>query len=180
MPLIKGNGDEDSGDAVPTARIRNTQRMLLTAAVLMSVLLIGSSVVTTRPHPEHAYRDGGPASGRAMAYLAHRYLGNGFGSIYDFRTILILWFAGASAMAGLINLIPRYLPRYGMAPHWVSFSRPLVLVLFVIDLAVTLVFRADVERQGGAYATGVLVLIFCSGDCGCTRTVARCLGGQRG
>ena len=160
MPLIKGNGDDDSGDTVPKARIRNTQRMLLTAAALMSILLIGSSMVTTMLIPEYAYREGGPASGRAMAYLAHRYLGNGFGSIYDFSTILILWFAGASAMAGLMNLIPRYLPRYGMAPHWVSFSRPLVLVLFVIDLGVTLVFRADVERQGGAYATGVLVLIF--------------------
>jgi len=161
MPLIKGNGDDDDGgDAVPKGRIRNTQRMLLTAAALMSVLLIGSSLVTTMLIPESAYRDGGPVSGRAMAYLAHLYLGNGFGSVYDFSTILILWFAGASAMAGLMNLIPRYLPRYGMAPHWVSYSRPLVLVLFTIDLAVTLVFRADVERQGGAYATGVLVLIF--------------------
>jgi hypothetical protein len=134
--------------------------MLLTAAVLMSILLVGSSLVTTMLIPEHAYREGGAASGRAMAYLAHLYLGNGFGSVYDFSTILILWFAGASAMAGLMNLIPRYLPRYGMAPHWVSFSRPLVLVLFVIDLVVTLVFRANVEQQGGAYATGVLVLIF--------------------
>jgi len=163
MPLIRGGereGENKEGEAVPKARIRNTGWLLITAAVLMSVLLIGSSVVTTVLIPESAYREGGPASGRAMAYLAHEHLGNIFGSFYDVSTILILWFAGASAMAGLLNLIPRYLPRFGMAPRWVSYARPLVLVLFVINLAVTLVFRGSVERQGGAYATGVLVLIF--------------------
>jgi hypothetical protein len=35
----------------------------------------------------------------------------------------------------------------------------MVAVLFVIDLIVTLVFRASVDEQGAAYATGVLVLI---------------------
>jgi hypothetical protein len=63
-------------------------------------------------------------------------------------------------MAGLLHLIPRYLPRFGMAPAWVAFSRPLVLALLTIDIAVTVVFNANVEEQGGAYATGVLVLMF--------------------
>jgi hypothetical protein len=172
MPLIRGDGNDpgqpaddtgelqDAPEQAPQERIKNTGWLLLTAAVLMSVLLIGSSIVTTVLIPESAYREGGAASGRAMAYLAHRDLGTTFGSLYDVSTILILWFAGASAMAGLLNLIPRYLPRFGMSPRWVSYARRLVLVLFAIDLAVTLVFRGSVERQGGAYATGVLVLIF--------------------
>jgi hypothetical protein len=41
----------------------------------------------------------------------------------------------------------------------VAFARPLVLVLFAVDVLVTLIFRANVEAQGGAYATGVLVLM---------------------
>jgi hypothetical protein len=55
--------------------------------------------------------------------------------------------------------VPRYLPRVGLAPQWVAYARPLVLVLFGIDVIITLIFHADVDAQGGAYATGVLVLM---------------------
>ena len=157
MPLIRG--EKTDPPEMPSGRIRNTRKLLISAAVLMCVLLLISSFVTTLLIPEHAYREGGPASGRAIAYLAHQLMSPTFATIYDFVTILILWFAGASAMAGLLNLVPRYLPRFGMAPAWVAYSRPLVILLFVINVAVTVFFRANVDKQGGAYATGVLVLM---------------------
>jgi hypothetical protein len=151
MPLIEGEGIE--------GRVTNTRKLLVTAAVIMSAFLITTSFVTTLLIPAEKFREGGDANGRALAYLSHLYLGNAFGTLYDVSTILILGFAGASAMAGLLNLIPRYLPRFGMAPEWARASRPLVLVFLAVAFTVTILFRANVDAQGGAYATGVLVLM---------------------
>ena len=191
MPLIRGDAD-DTRDH-PHGRIRNTRRMLLLAALIMSVCLLGSSLVVSIliPPQDLLYTD--PATGkfvspdawpddvppptpapkaneRALAYLAHGegregkepiapFFGKTFGTVYDASTVVILWFAGASAMAGLLNLVPRYLPRYGMAPEWARATRPLVFLLTGINLLVTYVFKADVTAQSDAYATGVLVLI---------------------
>lgn len=169
-------GDPTDTPENPTGRIRNTKKLLTAAAVTMSCFLVTSSLVTTWLIPQEEFADGGAASGRALAYLAHSYLGPVFGTVYDLSTIAILWFAGASAMAGLLNLIPRYLPRYGMAPEWASAARPLVLVITAIGFLVTWIFNADVNAQGGAYATGVLVLF--SSACVAVTLAAR-KAGQR-
>jgi hypothetical protein len=160
MPLIKNPN-----------RITNTRKLLATAAIIMSFMLIASSIATTVLIPAEEFlpavtdasgaivQELGKANGRALAYLAHLYLGDAIGTIYDLSTVAILWFAGASALAGLLNIVPRYLPRYGMAPEWARATRPLVIVFTLICFAVTVVFKADVDDQAGVYATGVLALM---------------------
>jgi hypothetical protein len=178
MPVVKGDDGEDPQH--PTGRIRNTRRLLVTAAVVMSIYLLGSSIVVStiidprdlvtydavgQPLPDTGKTP--PAADRALSYLAHGegaekiapMCGQTLGTIYDISTVVILWFAGASAMAGLLNLVPQYLPRYGMAPEWARAMRPLVILFTVINIGVTWIFNASVKDQSDAYATGVLVLI---------------------
>ena len=137
-----------------SGRIKNTRKLLTTAALIMSFLLVASSVCTTLLIPPKNFvprrrlQEAGKANGRALAYLAHTYLGDIFGTAYDMSTISILWFAGSSALAGLLNIVPRYLPRYGMAPEWARATRPLVVVFTVICFIVTVLFRADVDCAG--------------------------------
>src|SRR5918994_5422645 len=157
MPLVRGDAGDNPDN--PVGRIRNTRRLLATAALIMSVMLMGSSIVTTLLIPPEAFLEGGAANDRALAYLAHEHFGETFGTAYDLSTIAILWFAGASAMVGLLNIVPRYLPRYGMAPEWGRAVRPLVLVYTAVSLAIVVFFEASTTAQAAPYATGVLAMM---------------------
>lgn len=181
MPLIRGGlGDTEEG------RVRAARSLLVTAALIMSVLLLSSSLVVTTLIPANELVSPlGPefeckAKDRALAYLAHGesplpglqsgdhpIFGTAFGTVYDISTIIILWFAGASAMAALLNLVPQYLPRYGMAPAWTTNVIKLVILFTFVNIFVTWMFDARVDKQGDAYATGVLVLILSA----CTASV---------
>ena len=176
MPLVRGDRGDDPER--PAGRIRNTRKLLNAAALTMCFYLIATSFVTIVLIPAKAFEPGGPANGRALSYLAHEYLGSVFGSAYDLSTIAILWFAGASAMAGLINVVPRYLPRYGMSPEWGRAIRPLVLIYTAIAFVIVIIFRASTDAQAGAYATGVLFVM--SSAAVAVTLVARRNGSRKG
>jgi len=166
MPQVRG--DADDNPERPLGRIRNTRKVLVTAAVLMSLFLFSSVLVTNLLIPTEELA--GSASNRALAYLAHGGRLNGlddslgpvfglaFGTFYDVTTILMLTLAGTSIMTALAVLLPRFLLRFGMTLRWAQRWGVILILFALLNLAVTIYFRADVNDQRGAYATGVLVL----------------------
>ena len=168
MPQIRGRPQDDPHQ--PRGRIVNTRKVLVAAALVMSIFLIGSVLVTNLLIPEQQLLEGGQASNRALAYLAHggELVGDGetlnplfgrlFGTIYDLITVLLLCLAGTSVMTALAFLLPQFLLRFGMQLHWMRRWGLLLILFALVNLALTLWFRASVTDQRGAYATAVLVL----------------------
>ena len=78
MPLVRGEAGDDPQH--PAGRIRNTKKLLTSAALIMSFYLITTSFITVVLIPAEEFERGGGANGRALAYLAHEYLGSAFGT----------------------------------------------------------------------------------------------------
>jgi hypothetical protein len=171
MPLVRGELTDGANE--PHRRIRNVRKLLLTAALIMSVYLLGSALVTTTLIGKEAFATSGQASNRALAYLAHGgFLKDGssatelnplfgplFGSLYDLSAVVILSLAGASVTIGLRDLVPQYLHRLGMELDWAHRVGAILHIFNVVNLMITVLFRASVTAQMGAYATSVLVLL---------------------
>ncbi len=171
MPLVKGRAGDDPVN--PRGRVRNTRKMLFTAALVMSVYLLGSTLVIATLVPAEAFGPNGTAVNRALAYLAHggrladgvradqlnAWFAQPFGTLYDLSTILILSLAGLSVGIGLRDLVPPYLQRLGMELPWAQAIGAMLYMFTLVKLAVTVIFRADVGAQRGAYETSVLVLM---------------------
>jgi hypothetical protein len=171
MPQVKGEAGDDP--ARPAGRIRHTRKLLLTAALIMSVFLLASVFVTTLLIPRSGFMPEGHVSHRALAYLAHGGImstqqgasalnplfGNLFGTLYDLSTVLILTLAGTSIITSLQNLLPAFLLRFGMEQKWATTWGVLFGIFALINLAVTVWFKASVSEQRGAYATGVLASV---------------------
>jgi hypothetical protein len=171
LPFIKAGGDSELATTV--RRVGNARKLLFTAAFLMTVYLLSSTLVTTTLIPPHALTTTGQAANRAIAYLAHGGMlidGGGsarinpafgvvFGTVYDVTTIVVLCLAGASVTLGLRDFVPQYLHRLGMELDWAHHVGAILHLFNCINLAITVLFRASVSAQRGAYATSVLVLI---------------------
>ncbi|MBA3482239.1 MAG: amino acid transporter [Pirellulales bacterium] len=164
-----GRGDQEQN---PAGRSRNTRKLMVASASIMAVYLVSAVVATTLLVPREELQPGGAAEHRALSYLAHGspladgydgamnpLLGEAFGDLFDFSTVLILCLAGATVTMGLQRLVPHYLNRLGMEVSWAGRVGVILLVLNVVVLVLTVVFRASPSSQQWAYAASVLMLL---------------------
>jgi hypothetical protein len=169
--LIRGRPDDDP--ARPRGRIRDARKLLVVAAVVMSVFVVVSVLIVSLLIPPVEDFRGHAAAHRALAYLAHGQtmrdgtpasnlnplFGPAFGTVYDLSTILILLLAGASATLGLRGVVPHYLARFGMQMRWAQKIGVIQHLFNLIILLTVVVFHASVSLQQWAYTTSVLALL---------------------
>ena len=159
MPLVRGHRRRRTR-TILQSRIRNTRKLLTVAALIMSVMLIGSAIVTTTMIPAAALQVGGEADGRALAYLAHRDLGDrvrhdlrpGRRSACSGSPARRRWPACSTSCRSTCRATAWRPTGRARRGRWCC-------IITGIALLVTIVFDADVNAQGGAYATGVLMLM---------------------
>jgi hypothetical protein len=170
-PQVRGGTGRDASSIA--GRIRNSRKLMVTAAAIMAIYLLGAVFVTTLLVPHGELCADGAAQHRALAYIAHGsplvhqtseselspLFGHDFGDWFDLSTVIVLCLAGASVTLGLQNMLPHYLNRLGMEVSWAGKVGVILLVLNVIVLLVTVVFQASPSSQQWAYATSVLVLL---------------------
>ncbi len=157
-PLIEGGAGDEA--VQQRRRIIRSRWMMLALTLIMAVFLITTTLATTLMIPEAKFTTENEARHRALAFLAHGTpFPSWFGSFYDIITAVILCLAGVSVTIGLRDLVPGYLHRLGMEMTWARKYGIFLLMCNAIILLATLVFKASVEAQEGAYATSVLVLL---------------------
>ena len=158
MPLVRG--EPATTPSARAGRIRNTRKLLLTAALIMSVFLIGSSVVTTLLIPPEAFAEGRrgqrPRARLPRPPLPRRRLRHRLRHQHDRHPLVRGGLGHGRAAEPRARATCR---PTAWRPDWARATRPLVLVFTAIAFVVTILFDADVDAQGGAYATGVLFLM---------------------
>ncbi|MFO0877366.1 MAG: amino acid transporter [Gemmataceae bacterium] len=173
-PSVKGSPTDTPEH--PTGRIWRTRLLMVVVALVMSVLVLGSSLVAALLiDPQALWNPEAEAyEHRALSYLAHggmmadqalatrmnSLFGAPFGTLYDLSTILILCLAGAGATLSMKDIVPDLLSRFGMQLSWAHRIGVITHLFNGVILLVTVAFKASVAAQLWAYATAVIALLF--------------------
>jgi len=73
--------------------------------------------------------------------------------------VMVLGLAGVIGSLSVRSLLPQFLLRFGMEMRWANSIGFIYYLFAIINLTVTLVFRASVDAQRSAYAVSVLALM---------------------